>query len=458
MPYMIAEQDGKFKVYKRGTDGPSGSSLGEHPDKAKAQAQIDAINISEARRKSAKSISMKRTVTKKSVPTVKSAGVSSTPTLTAAPDPTSMSQGTVVPAAIASPTESDVLQGHPYTSKGLKSGHQVNFITADGKIGQGTVVGFSSHPETKQPLVHVATGEGELHQVHHQSVSSPLPRLGSAGKAAPMGMFQAEAPSTGSEQFDKFPMGLVNGDSVTVTWPDGTKFDGKVSGYAAGFMYGNGTFFITRPDSQIQLCPSQWVTPKGSSTPATPSMYALDSIDQLVGLGSNVKALGDGWIGGHLILWGNSNTRDIYGDYFDKERTYLGPNDGDGRDTTINHRIGIKTGSTDVDEIMKMYSQRVFKPGGLKTSARDDLGVFAKVLCDLSDAYDAKIYEMANAGKLKWSAGAAPHMIDRDPRTGLLKMFVITEGALTPIPAEPRMMNSRVVPLKALLQSFPGNS
>lgn len=170
--------------------------------------------------------------------------------------------------------------------------------------------------------------------------------------------------------------------------------------------------------------------------------------DSLISFGSEIKALGNGRIGGHLILFGSQDQTDFYGDWFDKD-TYVGPNDADGRDVTINHRLPLKTGNPDVDRVTEKFTSTIFKPGGLKTH-RDELGIFAEVICDLSDEYDRKVYELAEAGKLKWSSGAARHMIDRDPNTGRLKMFVVAEGALTPMPAEPRMTLSRVMPLKSL--------
>lgn len=170
--------------------------------------------------------------------------------------------------------------------------------------------------------------------------------------------------------------------------------------------------------------------------------------DFFIGLGSNVKALGEGRIGGHLVLWGSPEARDFYRDYF-TDKTYLGPEDGNGRDVTINHRQPIRTGDAETDAVLKHFTDPVFKKGGLKTS-RDELGIFAEVVCDLSDQYDAMVYKLAEQGKLKWSGGAPSHMIERNA-SGELKMFVIAEGALTPIPAEPRMVNSRVVPLKAYM-------
>jgi len=171
--------------------------------------------------------------------------------------------------------------------------------------------------------------------------------------------------------------------------------------------------------------------------------------DIMVGFGSNVKAMGDGRIGGHLVLWGNPEQKDFYRDYFTAE-TYLGPADGDGRDVTINHRIALKTGNAETDSALKSYTDTIFKPGGLKTS-RDELGIFGEVICDLSDQYDAMVYKLAEQGKLKFSAGAPSHMIER-AADGRLKMFVISEAALTPIPAEPRMVTSRVMPLKAYVE------
>jgi HK97 family phage major capsid protein len=173
-----------------------------------------------------------------------------------------------------------------------------------------------------------------------------------------------------------------------------------------------------------------------------------DPDEIIIGLGSNVKALGDGRIGGHLVLFGSPDQRDFYRDFFTPQ-TYLGPEDGNGRDVTINHRVSIKTGNPETDAVLKHFTDSIFKLAGLKTS-RDELGIFGEVICDLSDQYDAMVYRLAEQGKLKWSGGAPTHMIERSA-DGELKMFVIAEAALTPIPAEPRMVTSRVMPLKAFV-------
>ena len=172
--------------------------------------------------------------------------------------------------------------------------------------------------------------------------------------------------------------------------------------------------------------------------------------DALIAIGSSIKALGDGRIGGHLVLFGSPASKDLYGDYFTPE-TYFGPSDGDGRDVAVNHRIPLKTGDPTLDQELKALSKRLLS-GHLKTS-RDAVGVLAEVVCDMSDEYERAIYQLAEKGKLKWSAGAAPHMVEREP-DGQLKMFVISEGSLTPVPAEPRMLDHRVMPLKAFLDLF----
>ncbi len=179
----------------------------------------------------------------------------------------------------------------------------------------------------------------------------------------------------------------------------------------------------------------------------------LESTDPnfFVTMGSDLKTFGDGRIGGHLVLFGTPETKDFSGDYFTPD-TYLGPNNADGRDVTINHRLSIKTGVNEIDEVMDRFTSKIFKPGGLKTR-RDELGIFGEVICNLSDAYDQVVYDLASQGKLKWSSGAARHMIDRDP-DGQLKMFVVAEAALTPAPMEPRMVQSKVMPLKSFVGMY----
>lgn len=200
-----------------------------------------------------------------------------------------------------------------------------------------------------------------------------------------------------------------------------------------------------------ELMPELIVSERSAFKPSSPTRSLESDDDLLLSMGSSLKALGGGRIGGHLVLYGKPDLKDFYGDYFTSE-TYLGPADANGRDVTINHRLPIKTGVPDFDEVMTRFTQKIFKPGGLKTF-RDDLGIFGEVICDLSDAYDAMVYRLAEQGKLKWSGGAARHMIDRAP-DGQLKMFVLAEAALTPAPAEPRMITSRVVPLKTLMAEF----
>jgi 2'-5' RNA ligase len=165
--------------------------------------------------------------------------------------------------------------------------------------------------------------------------------------------------------------------------------------------------------------------------------------DTLVAWGGPVKALGikngKGVLGGQLILYGGSSEKDLTGDWFSEE-TYYGPRDGDGADTMMHHGIPLGKG-------LEEFADHLFSP--LK-AARNKLGIWAEVACDLADEFEKKVYELGQKGVWKWSSGTADHMIKKDP-TGKIERWPIIEGSFTPTPAEPRMLNHRLQPLKAFM-------
>jgi HK97 family phage major capsid protein len=169
--------------------------------------------------------------------------------------------------------------------------------------------------------------------------------------------------------------------------------------------------------------------------------------ETFISFGSAVKAMGNGVIGGHLVLYGDPDNKDFDRQYFTKN-TYFGPSDGDGQLTAINHMIAVKTGDPAIDQQLKDLSKR--RLPSLKTK-RDALGIFAEVMLNLSDEYEKLVYDLAQKGVWKFSAGSAPHLLDV-AEDGWIKQFPIAEGSLTPIPAEPRMLDHRVMPLKAYLE------
>jgi hypothetical protein len=75
--------------------------------------------------------------------------------------------------------------------------------------------------------------------------------------------------------------------------------------------------------------------------------------------------------------------------------------------------------------------------------------VWAETQLALRDAYEKRIYGLAEAGKLGWSSGTAAHLVKREPVGGAMKIMhwpLGLDASLTPTPAEPR---NTVVALKA---------
>lgn len=159
--------------------------------------------------------------------------------------------------------------------------------------------------------------------------------------------------------------------------------------------------------------------------------------ETLVVGGHELKALGDGRVGGYLVRFGGPAERDLVGDYFTKD-TYFGPHDGDGADVLFHH--GIPVGAD-----LEMWADQIL---GQLTTRRDDLGVWAETVLNMANDYQRAVYAMTQKGLLSWSSGSASHMVKRDD-DGRITRWPIIEGSLTPTPAEPRFTN-RISPLRSL--------
>lgn len=169
----------------------------------------------------------------------------------------------------------------------------------------------------------------------------------------------------------------------------------------------------------------------------------------LVSFGTEVKALGDGKIGGYLIRHSDETEPDLseLNDWF-HEGTYLGAREGNGVDVTINHGIPLKN-SQDPEEKKSFEELAAHLLPPIKTR-RDKVGLFAETIANMADEYDRMVYDLAQKGKLRWSSGAVGHLVKRTPMpngTNRVDQWIIGEAALTPIPAEPRLGN--VIPIKA---------
>lgn len=159
----------------------------------------------------------------------------------------------------------------------------------------------------------------------------------------------------------------------------------------------------------------------------------MNETDALVYFGGAVKALGDGKIGGYGVLFTSADDPDLQGDYFTKS-TALELQDRTSVLTIWDHGM---------DKTLKR------KQIGRSTYKADDVGVWFETKLEEADGYEKAIYELAKRGKLGWSTGSAPHLVERTPvkKAFEIKAWPIIEISLTPVPVEPR---TSALPLKSV--------
>lgn len=156
---------------------------------------------------------------------------------------------------------------------------------------------------------------------------------------------------------------------------------------------------------------------------------------------SALKAYEDGRIGGYLVVWGSPAQKDKQGEYFTPE-TDLKLNWYDKRPVLFHHGLTRELGAEEI--------------GIITTVKTDDKGVYAEAILDINHEdpekrmYARRAYEMVKAGKLGWSSGSVPHLVKVDP-DGRIRQWAITEGSLTPTPAEPK--RTTVQALKAMVNA-----
>jgi phage head maturation protease len=149
----------------------------------------------------------------------------------------------------------------------------------------------------------------------------------------------------------------------------------------------------------------------------------------LVYVGGSVKALGEGRVGGYLVLFSTQNDPDISParDFFTKSTDYdLERSDvstiyyDHGRDPQLKQRK-LGTGSMKIDEV----------------------GVWFDGQLNMRDRYEKAVYQLAEAGKLGWSSGTASHLVERKAVENnaheVLKWALGLDATLTTSPAEPRL-------------------
>jgi len=154
--------------------------------------------------------------------------------------------------------------------------------------------------------------------------------------------------------------------------------------------------------------------------------------DTLVSFGAEVKALGNGKVGGYLIRYSTHADPDLTDDFFDA-KTDTGT--ATASDVYYQHGLDTKLG------------RRVLGQASLR---RDDVGVWVEAQLAMRDEYEKAVYAMAEKGKLGWSSGTASHLVEREPvgkAQHITRWPLGLDASLTPTPAEPR---NNVVTLKSL--------
>lgn len=166
-----------------------------------------------------------------------------------------------------------------------------------------------------------------------------------------------------------------------------------------------------------------------------------DPAKTLIWPGAEVKALGDGKVGGYLVHFGSADQTDLTGDYFTKATDFGAAEQSlvwyhHGLDTTLGLRsLGVKA----------------------STIGKDEIGVWIEAQLNLRDAYEKAIYDqLVVTGKAAWSSGTAAHLVERKQvRPGVYHVErwpLGLDASITPTPAEPRNV---VLPLKSLPSAPP---
>lgn len=150
-------------------------------------------------------------------------------------------------------------------------------------------------------------------------------------------------------------------------------------------------------------------------------------MDELLFFGDSVKAMGNGKVAGYLVRFSTAQDPDIT-----HQRDFFTPDTDfdveDGMKSTIYYDHGL-------DPVLKKRKL------GKVTMKMDDVGVWVEGQLEMRDDYERAIYELAENGKLGWSSGTAPHLVERK-RVGNANQIVRwplgLDASLTPTPAEPR--------------------
>lgn len=163
-----------------------------------------------------------------------------------------------------------------------------------------------------------------------------------------------------------------------------------------------------------------------------------DTNELLISFGGEIKALGNGRVGGYLVRFTDENAPDLEGDFFTKDTDY---DFIDGDPATVYYHHGYDP----------YLGHRKLSKGSMKM---DDVGVWIEAQLKLRDEYELAVYQMALEGKLGWSSGTLNHLVQRERKGAAywIKSWPLGKDAtMTPTPAAGPQLTS-VTTLKAYKQ------
>lgn len=145
-----------------------------------------------------------------------------------------------------------------------------------------------------------------------------------------------------------------------------------------------------------------------------------------------------GRIGGYLVVWGGPQQRDLHGEYFTPQ-TELGLDWYDRRPMLYQHGLDPRLQADALGVIDRLVP--------------DAHGVWAEAQMNASHPRAAAIQRLIAAGRLGWSSGSLPHLVDVRP-DGRIDRWIIVEGSLTPTPAEPERTAARLIAPEAAKTAY----
>ena len=153
--------------------------------------------------------------------------------------------------------------------------------------------------------------------------------------------------------------------------------------------------------------------------------------EQLIYFGGAVKALGNGKVGGHLVRFTDENELDLEREFFDATTDY-----GKAATSAVYYNHGL-------DPVL---GKRVIGDGAIEIQ---DVGVWIEAQLEMRDEYERAVYGLAEQGKLGWSSGTAPHLVEKSGKH-ITRWPLGLDASLTPTPADP---GNRALPLKTWAES-----